>query len=284
MKVKHNKLRNSGLLFELLVRQVTTDTLNNKDSRAVEILKKYFNNTEIAKEYKIYDTLTNAKNLSEQKAEILISAAVSSYKKLNKNSLKKQKYDLISEVKQYYDLDEFFSSKVNNYKSLASIYLLFEMEGSEYIDTEKYAECKYTILESIVHKPAAEDKDQMLEDFISMDKGTRSLVYKLVLEKFNEKYSDLDLNQKALLKEYINNISTTDQLKDYVNEQFIKVKKELDKLQKDVNSPVREVKINEIINMIVPISKNKKVTDSDIHNLLYYYELIKEIKALNEKK
>ena len=63
MKLKHNKLRNTGLLFELLVRQITTDTLNNKESKAVDILKKNFNNTLIAKEYRIYKALLSSKNL-----------------------------------------------------------------------------------------------------------------------------------------------------------------------------------------------------------------------------
>lgn len=284
MKIKHNKIRNTAILFELLVRQITTDTLGNKDSKALDILKKYYNNTEVAKEYKIYNTLSSAKHLSEQKADILINAAVDAFRKLNKVSLKKQKYDLISEIKSVYNIDEFFKSKVENYKTLASIYLLFEMDNPEYVNPGKYTDCKMTILEAISRKPETEIKDELLEQFSGYDKGTKSLVYKLLVKKFNEKYNDLDGNQKALLKEYINNISTTEKLKDYVNREFIAVKKQICEQIRNITDEVRKVKLEEVVSFVKEIPANKNVTDKDVHNLLYYYELIKEFTSINEKE
>ena len=95
-KLRHSKLRNTGLLFEMLVRQLATDTLNNKDSIATTILKKYFNKTELSKEFKIYQTLYNTKNLTEVKSNMLINSCLDAYNKLNKIKLKKEKYDLVS--------------------------------------------------------------------------------------------------------------------------------------------------------------------------------------------
>lgn len=208
MKLKHNKLRNTGLLFELLVRQITTDTLNNKESKAVDILKKNFNNTLIAKEYRIYKALLGSKNLSESKANIVIDTALQAHKKINKKVLSKQKYDLVSQIKENYNLDDFFKTKVENYKTIASVYMLFEIQQSEKIDPEAEIKYKFSIMEDICGGSKNKEMDPVLTEFASYDKGTKALVYKLVIQKFNDKYANLNESQKKLLKKiykrYIN--------------------------------------------------------------------------------
>lgn len=280
MKLKHNKLRNPAILFELLVRQITTDTLSNKESKAVDIIKKHYNNTQLAKEYKIYKTLTEAKNLSEAKANVLINVAIDAHRKLNKNTLKKEKYSLISDIKENYSIEDFFSSKIDHYKTLASVYLLFEMADSNIVDPEKETQYRFSIMESISNVPSKKEKDPVLEEYSSYDKGTKALVYKLMIQKFNEKYSDLDDNQKTLLKEYITNISTSDKLREHVNLEFIKVKKQIKENAAKLKDEVRKVKINEILKYIEEIPESKKVCDKDIENLLNYYELLKQFKEL----
>lgn len=280
MKLKHNKLRNPAILFELLVRQITTDTLNNRESKSVNILKRHYNNTQIAKEFKIYKTLYEAKNLSEAKASILINSAIQAHSKLNKTTLRKAKYDLIADIKENYNLEEFFKSKVNNYKTLASIYMLFETVNSDIADPEVESKYRFTIMESICENPNKNPKDTLLEEYNSYDKGTRSLVYKLFIQKFNEKYSGLDDNQKSLLKEYITNISTSDSLREYVNCEITKVKKDIKKESASLKDEARKVKLNEVCNFIEEIPENKQVCEKDIHNLLYYYELLKEFNQI----
>jgi len=280
MKLKHNKLRNPAILFELLVRQITTDTLNNRESKSVDILKRHYNNTQIAKEFKIYKTLYESKNLSEAKASILINAAIQAHSKLNKTTLRKAKYDLIADIKENYNLEEFFKSKVNNYKTLASIYMLFEAVNSDITDPEVESKYRFTIMESICESPNKNVKDSLLEEYNSYDKGTRSLVYKLLIQKFNDKYSDLDDNQKGLLKEYITNISTSDSLREYVNTQINTVKKDIKKQAASLKDEARKVKLNEVCNFIEEIPDNKQVCEKDIHNLLYYYELLKEFRQI----
>lgn len=283
MKLKHSKLRNPSILFELLVRQITTDTLGNKDSKAVDILKKHYNKTNIAKEYRIYKTLSEAKNLSESKASTIINIAIEAYKKINKAALKREKYNLISDIKEAYNLDEFFKSKIDNYKTLASIYMLFEVTDSSTINPEKEAQYRFAILESISAKEDKKEKDLILEKYESFDKGTKALVYKLLISKYNEKYVDFDNNQKNLLKEYITNISTSDKLREYVNNEYTKVTKEINKVSIDFADDVRKVKLAEVLSYIEPVPKNKQVCEKDVHNLLSYYELLKEFKQLKMK-
>lgn len=281
MKLKHNKLRNTSILFELLVRQITTDTLSNKDSKAVDILKKHYNKTNIAKEYKIYKTLAEAKNLSEAKANALINIAIDAYNSLNKSALKKEKYSLIADIKENYNIDEFFKAKVENYKTLASIYMLFEMKDSSIVDVDKEAQYRFTIMESISNVESKKEKDPILEQYQSYDKGTKALIYKLLIQKFNDKYSYLGEDQKNLLKEYITNISTSEKLREYVNEEFSKVKKSLKKITTNLKDEVRKVKLMEVSNFIEQVPENKQVCEKDIHNLLSYYALINEFNSVS---
>ena len=277
MKLKHNKLRNTGLLFELLVRQITSDTLNNKESKAVDILKTNFNNNAIAKEYKIYKALLTNKNLSEAKANIVIESAIQAHKKLNKSLLNSQKYKLISQIKENYDIEEFFKSKIDNYKTLASVYMIFEMYQSDNIDPQNEVKYKFSIMEDICHGIKEAKKDPVLEEYESFDKGTKAMVYKLMVQKFNEKYSQFNKSQKRLLKEYINSITTPETFKEYVNEELDRLKTKLSTLSKKVNDEVRKIKIQEVINIIKPVSQHKQVCDLDLENLLHYYELEKEL-------
>ena len=277
MKLKHNKLRNTGLLFELLVRQITSDTLNNRESKAVDILKNNFNNNAIAKEYKIYKAILTNKNLSEGKANIVIESAIQAHKKLNKSILNNQKYKLISQIKENYDIEEFFKSKIDNYKTLASVYMLFEMYKSDSIDPQNEVKFKFSIMEDICDGKKEAKKDPVLEEYESFDKGTKALVYKLMVQKFNEKYSEFNASQRRLLKEYINSITTPETFKDYVNEELGKLKTKLTTLSKKVNDEVRKIKIQEVINIIKPVSQHKQVCDLDLENLLHYYELEKEL-------
>lgn len=279
MASKHNKLRNTGLLFELLVRQFTTDTLTKKeDSSSVAILREYFNNTDIFREYQIYNTITKARNLPDAKAEVLIDACLESYKKLPKDKLKRDKYNLIAEIKKNYNLEEFFKAKVDDYTVFASVYSLLEMHSSVNIDIDTYAKCKGTILEHITSKREPQDSG-FIEEFAKSDKGTRALVYRMTLNKFNDRYEDLNESQKNLLKEYINNISTSNSLKEYCNTQVKTIKTELKKIIKEIPDQVRKVKLQEVSNLIEEVPANKNISEADISNILSYFELLKEYKA-----
>ena len=91
--LKHSKFKNTGVLFELLVRQVASDTLNNVDSNALPLIKKYFaKSTELAKELNLYQTLVKEQFSKEEKASALIEAVVSARKALNNSVLNRQKY------------------------------------------------------------------------------------------------------------------------------------------------------------------------------------------------
>ena len=283
MRIKHNKFRNTGVLFELLVRQIASDTLANTDSKAVKIVKKYFHSNEIAKEHKLYHTVLTAPRLSEGKAEALINTTVDLAKRLNKEQLIKEKYNLIKEIKKHYDLESFFKSKVTNYKLLAATYTLFEASmENKFVEPKQLVFNKLTLMEHITKKTLVENKDNEVEQTLAKeDKNVRLLAYRMLIEKFNSKYSNLSNKQKLVLKEFINNISNPEHLKSYINENLNKVKTELSSLLKSVDDKITEIKLNEVINLIKPISSKSSVKDDHLVMLLQYQQLAEEIKKIH---
>lgn len=280
MAIKHSKYRNTGILFELLVRQTTSDLLNNQDSKAVKILKKYFTNTELGKEYSLYSTFSASPKLSEAKAEILISTIIEQYKKLDYQKVTKLKYNLIKEIKKTYDLDNFFKAKVDNYKPFASIYTIFESQNSQTVDTKQLILNKINLLEHLTETPAGDTKapKSIVEEFMKEDKEIRLLAYKILVEKFNTKYQGMSERQKDVLKEYITNISDTKNLKLYLNNQINQIKTELTELKNTTNDAIIKIKLEEVIKFVMPIKENQSIKDEVITGILQYFDLIDELK------
>jgi hypothetical protein len=283
MKIKHNKYKNTGILFELLVRQITSDTVSGKNSPAINLIRKYFSKTELAKEHKLYQTLVDSKVINEVKAETLINTTLELSTRLNRSNLRRDKYNLIKEIKAQYDIEEFFKAKINNYTQLAAVYNILEAKNAtEFINPDQIIENKNTLLEHIVRKDVVkvENKDQVLEEYATMDNSTKLLVYKILLEKFNEKYVSLSPKQKSVLKEYINNISNTVKLREFVNENFKSLRDELTKLNESVTDKTTQIKINEVITFLQPLDKKVSVKDEHIVSLLQYHQLVTELKSI----
>jgi hypothetical protein len=283
MIVKHSKYKNTGILFELLVRQITSDTLSGVDSKAATILKKHFVKTELGKEYKLYETLLNNIKLSEGKADIIINTLLESAKYLNKSALRRQKYNLIKEIKANYDVDEFFKTKLPNYKTQAAFYTLLEMyDGVNQPEPNQVISNKLIILEYLTSAPITTvAKDTLMEEFKSYDKDIRMLTYRSLLEKFNSKYANLNEGQKSVLKEFINSVDNLSKLKDFYNTKITEIKSDLTKLNKKVKDKTTQIKINEVSNILVTLDKNDKISNDDMTNLLHYYELLEELRKVN---
>ena len=281
MKVKHSKYKNTGILFELLTRQLTADTIAGNKPQALTIIKKYFSgDSALLKEYKIYHTFIGKKFKEESKATILINTLTEAYKKLNKSQLRREKYNLIKEIKENFNINNFFKSKISNYKVMASIFNLLENNEASPLSI---VNSKVTLLEHITGKTLKNKpkKSIVMEDYIKYDKDTRLLTYKVLLEKFNEKYSGLGLNQKTLLKEYVNSVTNSPDLKTYINKEITKVKRTITNYIKKVNDKAVIIKLNETKNMIKPLCKKSHVNDDNVINLLNYYELVNELKTIH---
>ncbi len=282
-KLKHSKFKNTGVLFELLVRQITSDTLNGvKKSPAIKILETYFNSkTNIRKEIQMYHTLQNQKFNTEDKANRFIDAVIREYAKINRTALRKEKYNLIKEIKQNYNLEAFFKTKISNYKMNASIAKTLD---KDYVNPADKVRSRYTIIESITGKSSevGKQKATVLKEFSQGDKDLRVLSYNILLEKFNSKYGKLSISQKRLLKEYINNVSNTERLKKYADSEVIKLANNLSKCETKVNDKIVKIKIAEVKTQLLKIQGEKKLKDLHLVSLLRSYDLIKELKNVSK--
>ena len=286
MKIKHSKYKNTGILFELLVRQITADTLKGGNSPAIDILKEYFINTSLGKEYKLYESILKSKVLNEGRANMVIDTILEASTRFNRTLLKKQKYNLINEIKKHYNIESFFGSKISNYKELASLYTLIESSNSKNVkNTNQVLENKITLLEHLTKKEIENtSKQTVLNEFSKYDKDVRTLTYKILLEKFNNKYDVLTDDQKQVLKEYINSVDSTPDLRNFYNNKILDLRSTLKEITKNIKDKATQVKITEVTKFLTELKKTDKVGDSNLVDLLRYYQLVNEIQIANGKK
>jgi len=279
-KIKHSKIRNTGILFELLTRQITVDVLNNdKKGLAANMMKTFFNkNTQLGKEYELYKVLTTENYKSEITANQLVDAVLSAHKKLGSSRLKREKYNLIKEIRKNYGINDFFMARIPNYKVNASIYKLFYLSNDSNPATE--TQSRFTVVEHITRKSISNKKKEkaIVEGYEKQEKDLRLLAYGILVEKFNKKYNSLSKEQKNLLREYINNISNTNSLKEFIESETVKVKKKLQSILPTVDDKVTKIKMKEAINQADTLMKGRIVEDKQVVTLMRYYQLVKELK------
>ena len=284
MKIKHSKFKNTGLIFELLVKQIAADTLSKKESPAVKVLQKHFTGrTSLVKEFKLYEFILKNKGVGQNKAEAILSTITEVSRKLDQKTLRSQKYDLISDIKKNYDINEFFGIQVGDYKALASLYCLLEAQNNNaLVDPNLLVNFKTSLLEHLTTRKQNPElvKDTLIEEYSKYDKDLKLLTFKILLEKFNDKYKDLLPEQKNILKEFITSVNSTTRLRTLVNEEISKISKLVNELSLKVKDDVVKIKLQEVAKAIVPLTNKQKVDDTHLVNLMQYYDLVNELKSL----
>ncbi len=283
MRIKHSKYKNTGLIFELLVKQIAADTLSRQDSPAVKVLKKFYTGkSSLVREFRLYEYILKNKGVSQMKGETILSTITEVSRKIDRTAIKKQKYELIAEIKNSYDLDEFFSMKVRDYKPLAALYCLMEAQNADLVDPQFIVDNKTTLLEHLTSSKQSEEdvKDALVEEYSKYDKDLRLLTYKILLEKFNGAYDNFLPEQKSILREFINASESQVKLRTLINEELEKVSAAVNELKERVADDIAKIKLDEVAKTITPISNKTKVGDNHIINLLQYYELVNELRSL----
>jgi len=274
-KLKHSKFKNTGILFELLVRQIASDTLAGKDSLALEIIKKHFKRgTELSKELKMYQSLTKENFDSQYKAQEFVNIILQERGNLNESILRRQKYNLIRSIKESFVMEDFFKYRVNNYREMASVFKMFEHTQS--VSPKEYVECKNTILETITKKDVEIVTEATDKEYASQPKEVRMLAYKFLIDSFNSKYTNLSESQKTILRNYINNVDNSDKLRKFVLSEVKRLKTEFGKL--NIGDKVTQIKLNETVNLIDNITSSKVISENQVLSLLRYHELLQELR------
>jgi len=280
-KLKHSKYKNTGILFEMLVRKLTSETLSSNKTVTVDIIKKYFGkNTELSKELQLYNALLKEHFKSEEQGLDYIRTVKSAYDKLNQSVLKRQRYNLVKEISEKFVFSNMSKIHISNYKPLASIYMIFEYEETS--NPKQLLECKNVIIQNgtITEKKQIE-KDLVLESFESQPKDIRLLTYKLLVDKFNEKYSVLDESQKQLLNKYITNVNDTAALKEYVQIIIPCIKTDLASQATQITDKATQIKVQKLSEMLCTVENMKTIKESHILSLLRYFDLVRELKEMH---
>ena len=263
--------------------------MSNNKSVAEKILKEHFNSKkELSKELKLYQYLVNEKYNSESKAEQFINTILEARKRLDETKLTREKYNLIKEIKETYNLDEFIKSSISNYKTLASIYKIFEtVTSGEQFDPTDIVSSRFTIAENIINSSIENKdvkiKDAVLEEYRKQDEDLRAVSYKLLVESFNNKYKNLNNEQKSLLREYINNINNTGKLNEYVGNEVTNLVAALKEIGSKISDKVTKIKLAETISNIKKIKSVKKIREQHLSAMMMTYELLNELKESLKK-
>jgi hypothetical protein len=287
-KIKHSKFKNTGFLFELLTRQVTLEIINGSEEKAKGIIREFYKKgTELSKELRLFNLLINEKYNTESKAEKFIDVVLEAHTKIDYKSLQREKYNLVKAIKENFEINNFLSSPVTNYKILASIHKLFEGKKNDILDIKDVFDSKLTLVEHISsNSPSTlkEKEDKLVEEYRKQEKDLRLLTYKILVETFNKKYTNLNDDQKGLLREYINNVNNTSKFNEYFEKELIKTITSLHELYKGMKDKITKIKLRETINVLKKQKIGKKITDEQVSALMMSYELIKEINNVNGKK
>lgn len=281
-KLKHSKYKNTGILFEMLVRKLTSETLSSNKTVTVDIIKKYFGkNTELAKELYLYNSLMKEQFKSEAHALDYIRTVKAAHAKLNQSVLKRQRYNLVKEVSEKFVFDDLTKIHISNYKTLASINMIFEHD--ETVNPKQIAACKSVIVEHTMFPVKKKEvKDQLTETFESQTKEIRLLTYKLLVDKFNTKYSGLDESQKQLLNKYITNVNDTVAMREYIEKIIPKIKTELSKQANIITDKATKIKVKKLSEMLCTVENMKTIKETYVLSLLRYFDLIKELKEMHQ--
>ena len=281
-RVKHSKIKNTGILFELLSRQITVDLMGGGEkSKSVEMLKEFFNEkTELGKENQLYQVLLKENYKSTRKAEKLLEVVLKSREKIQNKKLRVEKYNLIKQIKENYNVEDFFRARIPNFKVYASIYKIFMAETVNFLNPADEVDSSFCITEHITRNKVKKVHvdSESISDYKKEDKDIQVLSYQMMVENFNGKYKSLNPMQRNLLKEYINNISNTNSLREFVDGEVKKVKQILTKILPKVDDDITKIKLSEAIKQTETLSKGKIVKDKQVVALMRYYELIKEIR------
>lgn len=285
--MKHNKIKNTGILFELLVRRIASDVLEGKtDSFAVKIMKEHFHSkTELGKELQLYRSFFNAPTLSETKAFNMMDLILEKRHSLNEKLLEAQKFLLIKEIKQQCDLKQFMSGRIPSYKVYASIYKLFEANKNqtEFTQINEVIASRFVVVEHLKGELKEEKiikENSYAEMLKEQPEEIRHLSYKFLLERFNEKYSNFNDNQKLLLREYINNGTDLETFGKYVSTEAAKLIDILKNNKKKVKNEVTHIKINEVITQLQNIKTKSVCKDNYITALLIAHQISHELGQL----
>jgi len=277
-KFKHSKYKNTGIIFELLSKQVAMDVLTSSNNVSLDIIKKFFKEgTALHQELACYQALMETKNKKESTALKLVDVILEQRINIEAKKLNREKYNLIGEIKKNYVVETFFDSRMPDYKLYASIYKLFEYTSAS--NPVGHIDCYDTILEhmtSPITIPNVAKTPRTL--FNEQADDVKKLALKLIIEKFNTKYKGLNGKQKILVSRFINENTSLSPFKNYIYKEVSAIQESLVSLAGKITDPSLKIKLKEVTNLTTEVTSAKRIEDAHISSMIKYYALIDYLK------
>lgn len=274
-KIKHSKIKNTGLIYQMLIKKIIEQKIDGKKPVAYNIFKSYFNNNKVlGQQLTIYNALLKSNFNNIQKANILLKQIMNIRMKLDDVKLDKEKYFCIKQIKKNYDLKQFFSSNIPNYKLHASIYKIFQSLKLVKYDPTQVAKSKGQLLQYII-RPAQEIKlDQDLQFFKKQPKQQRQKAIELMVENFNNKYDSLNEKQKNIIQKYTYTLSSQKPLLQHIEKQIILTYHKIYSKNENLVQPLKQ--------NITNLQKINNIQDK-LYILLNLYQIEQSIENKNEQ-
>ena len=271
MRLKHNKKRNTAILYEALVRHLTKNIIKQnkyKINLITDMIKESFKRGSILHaELGLYKSLYETTNIDRAMAERLLIESKMSYKDLDKKQIFKEQSSLISKINKTLSSDV-YKTFIPNYKNIASIHSIFNLD---------MAPKEKIILEDKVLEGMANDSAESDLTLEHID----NIVYNSFVEKFNKKYdTTLRESQKVLLNKFITSFADNGlELKIFLNEEIEMLKTKLkDSYNENIISEDQEM-LESIkkVELMIEDFKKEKITDSIISKVIKIQDLVEEI-------
>jgi len=280
-KFKHNKKRNVGILYELLVRNMTrslmTEDLKKVNELKILIERHFKKNTELYKEYKIFSALSI--DLNENKNKNIAKSLIKESKRLsldiNTRKLEKEKSSLIKSINYTFG-KKFYFEHIPNYVNLATIQIALNEWKKKSYDIQKTVLLEEKIVNNLMNT-----KENNYEDLKSdIDKSkSDQIVMNIMTKKINEKYKNMSESQKNLIKSYAFYYENDHKkLQNHLSEQKALSIQLLEKFKKENHNEFLKNKVNQVLKNINVINENK-IDDSTIIKFLTISQLITELNS-----
>ena len=275
--MKHNKKRNVGIVYELLLKHISTKLLegNKKEAKiATRLIEKHFKKgTELYKEFRLFNALAKSNITHTHTVASILNEAKIASNKLNEKTLEREKSALLKDINYKIADKEFYYRSISDYRELGLVQLSLNEWRKEDRDVKRLVDLETRLGELMLRQ-----KNKVNEQIYNASHGDR-LVLKIMTEKFNRRYGEeLTSDQKKIIEGYV---FLSDKTPNKLQKFFeIKKKEALENLEnfEDISANRYLLsKLDEVRKKITNLS-SKDINDQSIVKFLTLTKMISEIK------
>jgi len=285
MIAKHNKKRNVGIIYELLIQYITNSIIEGDRSsakKATQIIEKRFaKNTELYKEFRLFKALANSTVNDTHVVASILAEAKRAARNINSEKLNKEKSRLIRDINYILEKQDFFYQSVPNYRNLGAIQIALNEWRKDSPDLGILIEFEKKVGENLLSEKPSQNIEKMKNELDASQSD--KLVFKIMTEKINQKYAYLTKEERDIISHYAfySSQENTDKLKDYLLEKKANALTLLEDFEDLETNRILIEKVDRVRSAINTLDENK-IDDTSIVKFLTVTKLIGELSKKEE--